>query len=61
MTSEAKSILSSDAVSIGLFDGVMGRNVEEFQKEVESVAQEVSSDQYWDMKSIITFSVNLTH
>ena len=41
MTSGTKSILSSEAVSINLFDGVMGGDVVDFQEEVEGIAREV--------------------
>ena len=34
-------MLSSEAVSIGLFDVIMGSNVEEFQNELEHVATQV--------------------
>ena len=36
-------MLSSEAVDIGLFDGVMGSNVEEFQTELEKFASQVTS------------------
>ena len=35
-------MLSSEAVSIGLFDGTMGTNVEEFQDELENVITQVN-------------------
>jgi hypothetical protein len=34
-------MLSSEAVSIGLFDGIMGNNVTEFQNDLEQVASQV--------------------
>ena len=34
-------MLSSEAVSIGLFDGIMGSNVAEFHNELEQVATQV--------------------
>ena len=36
-------MLSSEAVDIGLFDGVMESNVEEFQTELEEFASQVGS------------------
>lgn len=41
MTSGTRSMLSSEAVSIGLFDGVMGNNVADFEDKLERVATEV--------------------
>lgn len=41
MTSGAESMLSSEAVSIGLFDGVIGGNATEFQSELEQIATKV--------------------
>ena len=43
LTSGAESMLSSEAVSIGLFDGIMGTNVAEFQDELENVITRIAS------------------
>ena len=36
-------MLSSEAVSVGLFDGIMGTSVAEFQDELEKVTKQVGS------------------
>ena len=36
-------MLSSEAVSVGLFDGIMGTSVAEFQEELEKVTKQVGS------------------
>lgn len=48
-------MLSSEAVSLGLFDGIMGKDVAEFQNELEQAAGQVNSSKLGVHKLIFLF------